>query len=573
MHWMRLSLLAGVTVLSSVQAGVLEDFHATLDEARDRFHIRYGMEEYKQSRYGWTIDSELAAIRARGDQQGNTLGLLEAQRLVQAFFQSTRDFHVGVYTSDWSGANLPIRIMLNGKRAFVTAILDPALAPEFKVGDEVLLMDGKTFQAQVREIQVPKHYSAQPGYETLFASRYTLNRYQALLIDQPTSATAKLWVRPIESRRKVQREVPWVLPKPAVAQTESVSYYRNVPRVFQEMRLEVPFARSVSEGAALNPFDGGGKVSYFTPDDRVVWRNDPSQVTFHAWITVRPSGKRIGTIRIPHFSMGTPANYKKAVDEFELLVDKMNRETDAVVLDVLNNSGGMMDYAYALASYFYSQPQKTYDFQYRLMPEFVEEARKTLPEVEALKTQAEVEAYFEGNHYYGYPVDLDFARDVADFYRGFIEGAAAGGKYGPKRHYNAAYVKPNPRVQYLKPVFVLADEGSISCGDFFPGFFQDTKRATIIGRQTAGAGAFVGGTINSKNPLGLSMMRIPFAPGFRYDGSMIENNGVRPDVEVRLTNGDFQTGFADFRASVFRVVDRELASPPGADWPNRSMQR
>ncbi len=570
MQLLRFSIVAGLALFGEVHAGVLEDFHTTLDEARDRFHIRYGMEEYKQSRFGWTIDSELATIRAKGDKLGTALGLMEAQRLVLEFFQSTRDFHVGVYTGDWTGADLPIRVALNGNRAFVVAVLNPVLAPEFAVGDEILAMDGKTFRQQVDEVQVPNRYSAQSRYETLFASRYTIKRYKALLIDQPTRETVTFRVRPTGTRRAVTRELKWLVPKPSVApvQVESMPAYRNIPRVFQDLRLEVPFARSVSEGVAFNPFDGGGQISYFMPDDQIVWSNDPSQVTFHAWITVRPNGKRVGTIRIPHFSMGTPANFKKAVDEFEALVTKMNGETDALILDVLNNSGGMMDYAYALASYFYSKPQKAYDFQYRLLPAFVEEARKTIPELEALKTQAEVETYFEGNHYYGYPVDLDFAREVADFYRGFIEGANAGGKYGPKRHYNAATVKPNPRVQYLKPVFVLADEGSISCGDFFPGFFQDTKRAKIIGRQTAGAGAFVGGTISSKNALGLAMMRIPFAPGFRYDGSMIENNGVHPDVEVRLTNRDFQTGFSDFRKSVFRVVDRDLSAAPGSGWPS-----
>jgi C-terminal processing protease CtpA/Prc len=550
----------------------LEDYHATLDIVRQQFNNRYGSEEIKAKNFNWRIDTEIQKFRDEGDQIGSAMTVEKAQSLIQNFFRSMRDYHVIVYKQDWTGASLPFNVKEFKGKTYVVSIADSTLTGQMKVGDEVLSMDNQSVSDFIDQIATPRPYQFNKMRERFWSSSWVTKRYIALLIPQPRAPETVLVLKHFGQSEPFTERVKWINPKTAPLSHRAASKpgYKNIPAVMQNMnmseieeaRINEPFLSSINPSLGkgsipdqINPFSG--KQSYFSPDEKTIWNNEATKKYFHAWITVLPNRQKLGVIRVASFSPGAAADYKQAIVEFESLVKKMNTDSDRLVLDMLGNTGGMIDYGYAMVSYFIKSKVKTYDFKYRLYPQLIaskDQFKMQIPQMRALKTQQEVEAYFQGDHYFGFPVDLDFVNEMADFYQNMVNAIESGRSFSNKYHYNAAYIKPNQRVQYLKPLYVLVDENSISCGDMIPALFQDIKRATIIGRTTAGAGAFVGGEIQVVNPLQLNGMQIPFAPGYRYDGTPVENRGVKPNIWVDLTHQDFGTEFVAFRNKVLKAV-------------------
>ncbi|MBS1961786.1 MAG: hypothetical protein JST04_06190 [Bdellovibrionales bacterium] len=91
-------------------------------------------------------------------------------------------------------------------------------------------------------------------------------------------------------------------------------------------------------------------------------------------------------------------------------------------------------------------------------------------------------------------------------------------------------IQPNHDLKTpFKKVFVLVNEGNASCGDIFPAIMQDNKLATIVGRNTMGAG---GNVVNyDQAPNSHATLRQTESLVVRKDGSYLENAGVKPEVE------------------------------------------
>jgi carboxyl-terminal processing protease len=96
---------------------------------------------------------------------------------------------------------------------------------------------------------------------------------------------------------------------------------------------------------------------------------------------------------------------------------------------------------------------------------------------------------------------------------------------------------PRPQT-YAGPLAILVDEGSASTSEILAGGLQDLKRARVFGVRTAGAA------------LPSDIIRLPNGDGFQYaqasytseSGTVLEGNGVMPDVEVRQTREALAAG-------------------------------
>ena len=199
-------------------------------------------------------------------------------------------------------------------------------------------------------------------------------------------------------------------------------------------------------------------------------------------------------------------------------------------------------------------------FSYRLSKDIVTDAVSTIADLNALTDQASIEAFFGGNQYGGYPVDAAFVTDIKGFYQGIVDDAALGLPMGKARYYNIPQIKPYPGVSpYLKPVFVMTDEWSISCGDIFPTIMQDIGRGQVIGHQTPGAGAFVGNWIKIPNTLGFTNFHVPIAIGYRINGGVVENIGTTPDFPLDPSVSDLNGGnFTDYREVLYKTIQSQL---------------
>ena len=86
------------------------------------------------------------------------------------------------------------------------------------------------------------------------------------------------------------------------------------------------------------------------------------------------------------------------------------------------------------------------------------------------------------------------------------------------------------------PLIVLVNEGSASASEIVAGAIQDKKRGVLIGEKTFGKG-----TVQSFEELkDGSTLRVTIAKWLTPNGRAIHEQGLMPDIEVKLTDDDIK---------------------------------
>ena len=116
---------------------------------------------------------------------------------------------------------------------------------------------------------------------------------------------------------------------------------------------------------------------------------------------------------------------------------------------------------------------------------------------------------------------------------------------------------------FAKPVAVVVDERVFSNGEMFAHAVKTLKRGPLVGRRTAG-GVIATSDVNL---LDYGTFRVPGHGWFLFDGSDMENNGAKPDIEVDLTPADEEAGRDPQLDMAVDAVRRALATPPPAFTP------
>lgn len=83
---------------------------------------------------------------------------------------------------------------------------------------------------------------------------------------------------------------------------------------------------------------------------------------------------------------------------------------------------------------------------------------------------------------------------------------------------------------------ILVNEGSASASEILAGAIKDHRNVTVVGEKTFGKG-----TVQELYPLrDGSELKITVAHWKRPNGESIEKNGIKPDIEVKLTEEDIK---------------------------------
>lgn len=87
-------------------------------------------------------------------------------------------------------------------------------------------------------------------------------------------------------------------------------------------------------------------------------------------------------------------------------------------------------------------------------------------------------------------------------------------------------------------LIVLINNGSASASEIFAGAIQDLKRGTILGETSYGKG-----TVQTLSELGNgASLKLTIAQWLTPNGRAIDKNGIKPDVEVNLSDDDANAG-------------------------------
>ncbi len=98
--------------------------------------------------------------------------------------------------------------------------------------------------------------------------------------------------------------------------------------------------------------------------------------------------------------------------------------------------------------------------------------------------------------------------------------------------------------QYVNPVVVLINGASLSSGELFPEVMKQLPNVTVVGDTTAGAGCNDRGVFRGDRRLPSGkLIHIPTGCICRYDGTPWELVGIAPDIRVVQTEEDVAQGF------------------------------
>ena len=110
-----------------------------------------------------------------------------------------------------------------------------------------------------------------------------------------------------------------------------------------------------------------------------------------------------------------------------------------------------------------------------------------------------------------------------------------------------------PVFSHLKTV-ILVNSGTASGAEIIAGAFQDYKKATLIGEKTFGKGS-----IQELIPLpDGSAVKITTAYWYTPNGRKINNEGINPDIEVKMTDEDYNQNKDPQLDKAMEMLSKEL---------------
>jgi C-terminal processing protease CtpA/Prc len=133
---------------------------------------------------------------------------------------------------------------------------------------------------------------------------------------------------------------------------------------------------------------------------------------------------------------------------------------------------------------------------------------------------------------------------------------AAGRKKPTKLGYLAGVEKILPaKNHYTKKIVVLINEVDFSAAEFLAAMLQDSKRATLFGQRTAGAGGCAKAvSVPNADRLGIESLTVRWTLAWRVTGRPIEGLGVHPDVHYSITAEDLRFGHRGYRQALLAAI-------------------
>lgn len=542
-----LSVLLGAAF---AQAGVKSSTINALNYMKSIYGDVYAPAPWKAQYDNWDIEAEYQKALDSIQASDQNLTTKEARKILMDFVYSMRDYHVSIRFLSTEQAKLPFLVRSAEGRFFIAHIesnkVNRTVFP-FSIGDEVISFNDKPIAEVVDSLKIYEHNVTETDQAL---AEFALTNRRASRGYTVPKGPLNISIKKKGSEKITTRQLLWeytpegiaLMPK-SEAKSESFSFDSEKKNLIPNPMMDSDF-----EISSLNPQGLGHKKGFLPSLGEEIWSSS-KQDLYHSYIYKADNGEMIGVIRIPGYIV---KDYKASVKNFQKIIAKMEKVTDKLVIDQHNNPGGSVFYLYSLVSMLSDRPMQAPRHRMSVDPSNVSSCVNTLKALTKIKTEADAKRAF-GAYISGYPVSLEFVKFYAEYCNVMIEDWEKG-QTMTRPFWIAGVDKINPSSSpYTKPILILINELDFSGGDFFPTIMQDNQRATIMGVRTAGAGGYVLG-YKFPNFLGVETFRVTQSLAYRVDQNPIENLGVTPDIEYKMTVQDRQYNYRPYTKAIKEAI-------------------
>ncbi len=347
--------------LNKSQKSMIND----LRTIKQTFEIGYAPLEWKGHLLDWNIEEEYQKAKGR-IASSPLMSIKEYRKVIKEFINSTQDCHVGVVFNSVERAFLPFMIKgVEGKYYIVWIDEHHEISSllHANVGDEIISINDQPIEVLISKVKHSLGSYTNDASTQGMAEILLTYRLGMLGMNVP-SGYANIKTRNNKSKKYEQSTLFWdyqpelikdILPLQrslGALFTKKVSS-KNTKQMTKSKMINIVHERMI-ECEYQSPYDLGSAKGFLPPLGKIIWENDKSQndnINWHAYIYKNQDGQQIGYIRIPHY-MG----YDEDSKEFGGLLNYLDQNTEALVIDQLNNPGGRLELCYQIVSMLIQNP-------------------------------------------------------------------------------------------------------------------------------------------------------------------------------------------------------------------------
>jgi hypothetical protein len=552
---------------------------------RNVVSVRYAPAQLKKELFDWDVDSIFDLVRQQIVME-KPKNVKAFQNIIKSAFLSAKDYHAQVMFYSTEQACFPLDIKGSSGSYFIVPWNGGGYGSSYFnlmegddigevmemlaswVGSEVLEIDGIPIQTVVENIIDTELGGDRSPTGYALAEKLVFNRQAALGQTIPSGYfeialkaqgedTEKLYTLPwFYTPEEIKDPMRSNDRRKSLARSVSVLKSQTSALDIVNQDYSVPFVADLlarrhfkQKESADEQIDMRAK-SFLPQLGRVLWETDLNDCLY-AYLYENGAGQRIGYLCIPTFKQD-----KRASGNILAVMQLFDRESDALVIDVTDNPGGNLFFMYSILAMLTDVPLKALSTEQIITQEDVYSALK-LVDLCSDKSMSDREL---PKLLCGYPMSDDVRADMRSYASTIIKSWNLGDRMTQRGIGELRAVMPHPKVQYTKPVLVLVNEMSFSCGDIFPAILQDNRRAVIFGKKTAGAGGAVR-FYDHSSQMGIAGFSLTNSLVYRLDETPIENRGVTPNIAYEISCSDLQENYVDYIESVNHAIEQIALIP------------
>jgi hypothetical protein len=366
-------LLCSLTcILYAAEKSSKESFFDTLNLIETMFHTNYAPAMWKKEYLGWelglamqAVEEEILAI--------NNPSIIDYQKAFSHFFASPKDYHVSIRFYSTAFSSLPFRLEEVEGRYFI-AWKDIFSNIKLQKGDEILEINHRPVSVVIREFAQEYLKESLTTTDCAIATAEFTFRQGRKAHTLPQGDISFL-VTSKDTKKKFNYKMQWqhipeLFSSPFKAQKPTFTTLRALDSTEEKKAhnyfkkcLVAPLytiqeeSKKIFEGVSKIPTEIekkgipiGHRDSFIPPYKNIIWKSSTFS-PFQAYIFKTDEDKKVGFLRIDSYMHET-----KSAEALLAIIEKMEAETEALIVDQTSNPGGILFFMYTVASTLTDKP-------------------------------------------------------------------------------------------------------------------------------------------------------------------------------------------------------------------------